>query len=75
MHGIKKKQLSQKFNRRYSSIFFLEFTADRHESTTPTDLGKDAVLIIKLIMKGECLKITGLCNGSVRSEDVCIRLW
>ena len=39
------------------------------------DLGKDAVLIIKLIMKGECLKITGLCNGSVRSEDVCIRLW
>ena len=75
MHGIKKKQLSQKFNRRYSSIFFLEFTADRHESTTPMDLGKDAVLIIKLIMKGECLKITGLCNGSVPSEDVCIRLW
>ena len=74
MHGIKKKQLSQKFNWRYSSIFFLEFTADRHESTTLMDLGKDAVLVIKLITKGECLKITGLCNGSVRSEDVCIRL-
>ena len=64
MHGIKKDQLSQKFNRRYSSNFLLEFTADRHQSTLSMDLGKDAVLVIKLIIKGECLKITGLCNAA-----------
>ena len=65
MHEIKKDQLSKKFNRRYSSNFLLEFTtADRHQSTLSMDLGKDAVLVIKLIIKGECLKITGLCNAA-----------
>ena len=56
MHGIKKDPLSQKFNQRYSSNFFLELTADTYESTTSMDLRKDAVLVIKLIIKGECLE-------------------
>ena len=41
-----------------------DFPADIDESTTSMGFGKDAVLVIKLIIKSECLKITGFCNAA-----------